>query len=140
MRLAALMGMRDAVWGSVLGYLYMSAKLTEEQFHAGDRWTMLARKYHKVMQGPVDPRSVLLTRVRAANSKMMESFSTQITDGVAREGYEQAMVAVRSSTRGAARLKALIRVCELDLLPIGQEQVDDVRGALDVLKNHWFRR
>lgn len=140
LRLAALMGLRDAVWSSVLGYLYMSTKINEEQFHAGDRWIMLARRYHRVMKGPGEPRTAALLRVRASNSRMMESFSEQLSDETARKGYEDALVAVRSGARGPLRLQAIMRVCEHDLMPTGQEQLDDLKGAFDTLRNAWFRR
>ena len=45
LRDAALAGMKDPIWGTQLGILHLSGKLTNSQLAAGKRWAELARDY-----------------------------------------------------------------------------------------------
>ena len=45
LRDAALAGMKDPIWGTQLGILHLSGKLTTSQLAAGKRWAELARDY-----------------------------------------------------------------------------------------------
>ena len=60
LRDAALAGMKDPIWGTQLGILHLSGKLTSSQLAAGKRWAELAADYSAATQSPKPPRSVAL--------------------------------------------------------------------------------
>ena len=57
LRDAALAGMKDPIWGTQLGILHLSGKLTNSQLAAGKRWAELARDYSAAVGAPRAPRS-----------------------------------------------------------------------------------
>lgn len=63
LRDAALAGMRDPLWGTEIGRLYLSSKITATMFAAGKRWAELATQYSQALCSPSpDPRAVNLDR------------------------------------------------------------------------------
>ena len=60
LRDAALAGMKDPIWGTQLGILHLSGKLTSSQLAAGKRWGELARDYSAAVGAPRAPRSAAL--------------------------------------------------------------------------------
>jgi hypothetical protein len=62
LRAASLAGMRDAVWGTMLGWLYLSGKISGAQFGAGKWFTDLLAEHAIACQSPRPPRSASLER------------------------------------------------------------------------------
>lgn len=136
LRDAAMIGMRDAIWGTVLGYLHLSGKLSIDQFTAGVHWARLSRFYHRAMEGPRDPRSNLLTRVSTSNAPKPEQHDAHAMV----QAYEAVMREISVTTHGAQRLAAMVRVCELNLLPTSPQQVQELVDGLEIARNFWLRR
>lgn len=63
LRDAALAGMRDPLWGTEIGRLYLAGKITATMFAAGKRWSELASQYSQALQSPApDPKAISLDR------------------------------------------------------------------------------
>jgi len=60
LRDAALMGLRDAVWGSSLGWLFLNGKINASEFAAGKHWLVLATNYASALQAPRQPGTAKL--------------------------------------------------------------------------------
>ena len=53
-------GLRDAAWGSMLGRIYLTGKISASEFAAGKRWNELAVEYSQACQSPHQPRTAAL--------------------------------------------------------------------------------
>jgi hypothetical protein len=63
LRDAALSGMRDPVWGTELGRLYLVGKINSTMFAAGKKWAEMASKYGEALLSPTpDPKAMCLDR------------------------------------------------------------------------------
>ena len=66
LRDAALSGMRDPLWGTEIGRLYLASKITSTMFAAGKRWAELATQYSQALCSPApDPKAISLERTGA---------------------------------------------------------------------------
>lgn len=137
LRTAALAGMRDAVWGSTLGWMYLNGKISAAQFAAGRRWRDLARNYASAMQSPQQP----------STAKLERSASTSV-DPETEEGRREARrhAQMIADYRGAltllqhagrVRLQAVMLVCEQNVLPVGADGADNLASGLQTLVAFW---
>ena len=55
--MAALAGMADPQWATVPGRLYLAGKITEAQYEASRRFSMLIEDYAQAFLGPAPPRT-----------------------------------------------------------------------------------
>ena len=52
LRDAAILGMRDPLWGTELGRLFLRNRITPQQFEAGKRWRSLVECWRRLQGGP----------------------------------------------------------------------------------------
>lgn len=130
---AALMGLRDSVWGSTLGLMFLNGKLTHGEFDAGARWSELMHDFRMTLGGPQHARTVNMQRTgQSFNVKDSEERDTRV-----RAEYEAALRALTDAGTYKRGREALLHTCELGLFPVGQRQLDDLTGALRVLEKFW---
>lgn len=120
LREAALSGMRDPLWGTQIGRLFLEGKVTAAQFRAGRQWGELMEKWRAVHCGPrFNPKTGLSTLHRVGGGGV--SVGDIIADE--REAMVTAMVddVIGSFDRGAAdpHLIAVRECVEIDLAPVG---------------------
>ena len=60
---AAVAGLRDASWGTMLGRIYLAEKISASEYAAGKRWAALTAEYAVACQAPRAPTTVLLDAV-----------------------------------------------------------------------------
>ena len=136
LRDAALTGMKDPIWGTQLGILHLSGKLTNSQLAAGKRWAELARDYSTAQQSPKPPRSPAL---EASAGSAVDPDSAK---GV-REARRHSQIvhgylgALETLTRTSSLARAaVVLVCEQDAHPIPTELVA-LKSGLDALTAFW---
>lgn len=132
LRALAAQGLRDAVWGSMLGYLLITGKITNVQFAAGKRWSEIVGEYERTMQSPSQPRSP-----QAERSTQGISSIELARDVAVRLDFNAAYSALMLS--GLNNRHAVIRVCERNDAPHGLSDLLALRAGLDVLSSHWER-
>ena len=136
LRDAALAGMKDPIWGTQLGILHLSGKLTNSQLAAGKRWAELARDYSTAQQSPKPPRSVAL---EASGGSAVDPDSAKGVKEARRHsqiihGY---LAALETLTRTSALARAaVVLVCEQDAHPTLPELVA-LKSGLDALTAFW---
>lgn len=120
LREAALSGMRDRLWGTQLGRLWLEGKITPQQFRAGRQWDELMGKWRAIHCGPrFNPKAGLANLFRVGGG------GASVGDFVANphEAMLTAMVdnVIGSFDRGVAdpALIAVRECVELDLAPVG---------------------
>jgi hypothetical protein len=133
---AATAGLREGVWGTMLGRLRLTKRLTDAQFTAGIRWATLARDYTASTAGPRQPRSAALD---PSGGSSLDPFSPAGLAEAERHSqtvhrYLGALEMLRH-TGNPARL-AVEAVCELDLHPTPPE-LEHLKRGLDVLYAWW---
>ena len=137
LRDAALAGLRDPIWGTCLGLLYLNGKLTASQFAAGKRWTELAQDYSAAQLSPRAPRSANLDPQGGTTLDPDSAKGVREARRHARtvHGYLGA-VEVLKRTGEAPRL-AVRDVCEFDLYPTSMFQLGALRAGLQALAGWW---
>lgn len=133
LRDAALAGLRDPVWGSTLGWLFLSGKVSAVQFAAGKRWVELAADYSAACCGPKQVRSAKLDPAGGTSP-----------DPDSPKGLREArrhVLAVEQYLEGSELLKrlggaaavAVRNVCEQGRMPVGFGELLALRRGLAVL-------
>lgn len=120
LREAALSGMRDRLWGTQLGRLWLEGKITAQQFRAGRQWDELMAKWRAVHCGPrFNPKAGLSNLFRVGGG----GASTGDFIANPQEAMTAAMVdeVIESFDRGVTdpQLVAVRQCIELDLAPAG---------------------
>lgn len=120
LREAALSGMRDPLWGTQLGRLFLEGKIVAAQFRAGRQWGELIEKWRAIHCGPrFNPKTGLSSLHRVGGGGV--SVGDVIADP--REATITAMVddVLKSFDRGVSdpQLVAVRECVELDLAPVG---------------------
>jgi hypothetical protein len=137
LRDAALSGMRDAVWASSLGRLYLTGNLTSAQFAAGKRWAELVEQYTAACLSPRQPRSARLER---GEGTAIDPDSATGTKEARR--HVKAVLSYLTARKvlalmGDAPQAAVRDVVERDLYPVGPFQLAALCGALSALAALW---
>ena len=60
---AAAAGLRDQVWGTAVGQLYLSGKTTSAQFATAKRWAEMVANYSVACRSPSPPRTLSLDAI-----------------------------------------------------------------------------
>jgi hypothetical protein len=119
LRDAALAGMRDALWGTEIGRLYLASKITSTMFAAGKRWSELASQYSTALCSPApDPKAISLDR-----SSTSHKIDPDSADGRrearrharAVQSFVDAHVALKDHSRAAERI--VRATCERGEMP-----------------------
>lgn len=139
LRDAALAGMRDPMWGTELGRLYLVGKITAGMYAAGKQWGEMASKYSQALCSPApDPRAICLDRMGGSQ-----------IDPDSHEGRKEARRherAVNSFIDAHAALKSIGKaigvrvvrgVCERDEMPTGHEELLALSTGLITLSGFW---
>jgi hypothetical protein len=137
LRDAALAGLRDPIWGTTLGRLYLAGKLTSSQFAAGRRWAELVKVYASACLSPRPPRSAKLERG--------DGMAVDPDSAVGRREARRHVQAVESYIAASEILKhagetprrAVTDVVERDLYPVGQFQMAALHVGLSALATLW---
>ena len=136
LRDAALAGMKDPIWGTQLGILHLSGKLTNSQLAAGKRWAELARDYSAAVGAPRGPRSAAL---EASGGSAVDPDSARGLREARRHsqiihGY---LAALETLARASSLARAaVVLVCEQDAHPIPTDLVA-LKSGLDALTAFW---
>ena len=134
---AARTGLKDAVWGTTLGYLHLSGKLTSTQFAAGKRWAEVAAEYSAACQGPKQPRTAKLEPEGGTppdpGSAKGRTEARRHTQALHR--YIGALEVIRRT--GEASRRAVVAVCEERTLTEGADSLNALRKGLDALATWW---
>jgi hypothetical protein len=132
--------MRDPVWATTLGYLYLAGKVTGSQFAAGKRWADLARDYSAASQSPKTPQSANL------DPKGGTPPDPDSPTG-AREARREAHVLHQYiaglgiiNLAGAPARRAVEAVCEQGQVPAGHVQLEALGRGLSALAAFWSER
>lgn len=138
LRNAAMVGLRDAVWGTELGRLHLTGRINTAQFAAGRKWAECATVYYQALNGPApDPKAIAYEIVKG-----------EAIDPDSREGRKEArrheravasMIDARAavkSTPGASE-RILRHICERNEMVVGHHEVMSLACALDSLASFW---
>jgi hypothetical protein len=133
LRIAATLGLRDAVWAAPLGWLYVSHKINASQFGAGQWWEMLAQAYSSAQQSPNAPRSVALEphRGTSADPDSARGEREAAEHRKAINSYYDARDALK--TAGPVAVRAVIETCEKQQMPAGVLEIEALRRGLKLL-------
>lgn len=139
LRDAAILGMRDPLWGSEIGRLFLRGRIDEVQFEAGKRWRNLVDTWRKNQVGPqIDPKSGLAVlfvenkgrgRDRTYDPDVVAA--TQETDLALRHALDALNEA------GQLESRTVRDCCELDIPIVGLSEIWWLRDGLDALASHW---
>jgi hypothetical protein len=138
LRDAALAGMRDPLWGTEIGRLYLAGKITSTMFAAGKRWAELATQYSQALCSPCpDPKAISLERAGGS------AIDPDSPDG--RKEARRHARAVASfidahaslKTHGCAAERLVRSTCERGETIIGHQDLIALAGGLDRLANFW---
>ena len=133
LRDAALAGMRDPIWGSTLGWLYLSGKISSLQFAAGKRWNELAADYSSACLSPRAPRSANLdpkggTAPDPDSPSGRREARRQV---LTLEDYQEASGLLKRL--GAPVARAVVDVCEGGRVPAGFGELQNLKRGLSAL-------
>lgn len=137
LRDAAVIGMRDRVWGTVLGQLFLAGAIAARQFEAGRRWDALHARYgHAIGARPV--RSAALQRgsqAAAVDPDSHEGCEVAANDADVVGEFRSAHAVLRA--RSSIELQTRLLSEGLGETPAGVEPLDLALQGLDLLANHW---
>jgi hypothetical protein len=133
LRIAATLGLRDAVWAAPLGWLYVSHKISAAQFGAGQWWHALAAAYSSAQQSPNAPRSVALEphRGHSADPDTARGRREVAAHHAAINSYYDARDALK--TAGPTAMRVVIETCEKQQMPAGVGEIEALRRGLKLL-------
>jgi hypothetical protein len=138
LRDAALAGMRDSVWGSTLGYLYLAGKISSLQFAAGKRWNELAADYSRATLAPRAPRSANLDPRGGtpADPDSLRGRREAYRQVLTVEDYQEASSVLKRLGGPVARIVS--DVCEGGRVPGGHAELQALRKGLSALAGAEF--
>lgn len=138
LRDAALSGMRDPVWGTELGRLYLVGKITAGMYAAGKRWGELSSKYSQALCSPSpDPKAVCLDR-SGGESPDPDSYEGR-REARRHERVVASFIDARAAlvSTSAACERAVRSTCERNELLHGHESLLSLKRGLTVLTDFW---
>lgn len=137
---AAIAGMRDAEWGTVIGRYYLTKKLTSLEYATGKRWALTSADYtrHFGLTSP-DPKSIAIGAPSRGEPPDPDSDAGQAmakTAAKARKRFEEAHKALLKC--GMQAESAVRRLCEgIGETPTGHEQFLHAKRGLKALADFW---
>lgn len=140
LRDAALAGLRDPVWGTMLGRLYLAGKISGVQFAAGKRWSDLAADYSAICLSPKTSRTVALDPKGGTPSDPDSAKGVREAQRHSQITHQYlAALAILKHTGDVPRL-AVRDTCELSLMPAGALHLAALGQGLTVLAAFWGKR
>ena len=133
----ASLGLRDAVWSTQLGRIYLAGKVSASEFSAGKHFSELTANYSSACQSPLPPRTPLLER---ANQHAADPDSEKGLREVRRHERATAQFlagrhALRTAGPGAERVVEAVVV--RGEAPAGQVEFNALRAGLCALSTWW---
>jgi len=117
LRDAALMGLRDSIWGSTLCWLFLTGKIDGAMFAAGKHWLRLVADYDEACLAPREPGTVALDPEGGtpADPDSPRGRRQARRHVFAVEDYEQALAVLKRCPAGI--LAVVEAICEQGRLP-----------------------
>lgn len=133
LRDAALAGMRDAVWGSALGWLFLCGKINASEFAAGRNWLALATRYAEALQAPRQPRTAILDAMGGTPPDPDSDVGLRVArrELMAIDDYLEALTVLQRYP--AAVLTAVRSCCEQSSVPGGLMELKCLKIGLAAL-------
>jgi len=134
---AASSGMRDPVWATILGQIYLRGKISASEFSAGKFWAELTANYSVACQSPSRPRTRPLD---AAGGRPADPDSEAgIREARRHEKASAAFVEARCILKNAGREaeRVVESICIHDQVPAGFAELEALRVGLSAL-SHWL--
>jgi hypothetical protein len=138
LRDAAMSGMRDPMWGTELGRLHLSNKITAAQFAAGKQWAEYASKYHQALCSPSpDPKAISLESMKG------EALDPESSEGRKEARRHERAVASLVDAMGALKTtlgaseRILRAICERNEMVVGHYELLSLVCGLNALANFW---
>jgi hypothetical protein len=135
---SSLAGMRDPLFGSMLGRLLLAEKISPGEAAAGKRWGELASRYSASRLSPQAPRSVRYDADVGGRAPDPDSDAGLIDakkDRRAAEDFREASHALHSLGNGS--FKAIAAIVERGEAPTGHDQLQSLRTGLQTLATLW---
>lgn len=137
---AAIAGMRDPEWATVIGRLYLAGTFTTSQYSAGKRWATVWAEYCVATGIPSpDPKSVVLGEPSRGEPPDPDSDAGRAAAkkaAKARKRFEEARRELLKCGEDAE--KSVRAICEgLGKSPSCYEQILATRRGLDALAKLW---
>lgn len=138
LRDAALAGMRDPLWGTELGRLYLVGKITSAMYAAGKRWSELSTKYSRALCSPCpDPKAVCFDRSggESPDPDSYEGRKEARRHERAVTSFIDAHAALKSTSMAAERV--VRSMCERNEILLGHESLMALSTGLSTLAGFW---
>ncbi len=137
---AAVAGMHDPEWGTVIGRLYLEGKLTSREYAAGKRWAAVWAEYCIATGYPSpDPRSLVIgapTRSEPPDPESHAGAAEARRAKRARKRFEEAHAVLLKC--GMQAESATRKLCEgIGQTPTGNEQFLHAKRGLESLARLW---
>lgn len=138
LRDAALSGLRDPIWGTELGRLYLVGKINSVMYAAGKRWGEMAVQYSQALCSPApDPRAICLERMGGSvvDPDSPDGRREAKRHQRAVESFMDARAALKTASLGSERL--VRSLCERDEMVHGHENLIVLSVGLLALAGFW---
>jgi hypothetical protein len=135
---AAMTGLRDPLFGTMLGRIHLAGKISRAEFAAGKRWAELTTEYNVSCQGPRPPQTVALDHAGGTSADPDSSTGRREVKRHARASaaYANGKHALRQA--GFAAELAVEEVCINEGAPAGFEQLQALQVGLRALSEFWL--
>jgi len=139
LRDAALLGMRDPMWGTEIGRLFLRSRIEARQFEAGKRWMNLVELWRKDQgETGLAPKSGLAALHVENRGRGMDRSEDPTAIERSRE-LSDTLHKARDALDSAGFLESrTVRdCCEQNMPIIGLSEIGWLRDGLDALADHW---
>jgi hypothetical protein len=133
-------GLRDAVWGSALGRLQLTGRISSSMFSAGLHWAELTDSYAIASQAPRPPSTAQLER--CGGTPIDPDSDAGAKQAIQHERAVVSYLEGRHALRmaGVEAERAVAAVCERDRAPVGLQELESLRTGLQALSAWWSAR
>ena len=136
----AAAGLKDPIWGSTIGRLYLQSKISSAQFAVAKHWMELVRGYSTACCSPQPPRTVALDKTGGTPA-----------DPFSEAGMREARRHERATARfldgrhalrlvGPTAERVVDSVCIHDYAPVGVVELEALQNGLQALSSATKRK
>ena len=133
---AAITGLRDPLFGTMLGRIHLAGKISRAEFAAGKRWAELTTEYAVSCQAPRPPQTVCSRSRRWHASRSRQRRGRRRSSATPAPALPMPMEVCAASGRQAAEL-AVEQICINEFAPAGFEQLKALQRGLRALSEFW---
>ena len=137
LREAGVRDARHAEWGTALGWLVLTRKITDAQYATGRRWAELCADYTATMGSPKAPRTAKLDPDGGVAPDVDSPTGRREAQRSAQTVHRWLGAVAMLNHTGEAVRAAVGAVCETNIYISGQKELVDLRRGLDVLAAWW---